>query len=224
MSCTITVPVEGGVRQYIVEHFSPARANRPFSASILPRRLRCYLSVTNAYRANPPDEAAPGYIVHDRDRASAVEFAVNPSHITRRRRCRRTTRPYSSRKESVGTTAGLSKRCSQCDCKESFSSSVTVQAMYFATLVWPTSMSSLSSLPRRRGCGPERVGQANVPDQPADLQWHPRSPAAPPRSPRVDNTSGEGPTIGFCDERVASMWWPALPGLRVLDSILGTRR
>src|SRR6266403_5635325 len=45
------------------------------------------------------------------------------------------------------------------------------------------------------GCTPERVGQVHVPDQPTDLQRHPRSPAAPPRFPTPKGSkSSPGPT------------------------------
>ena len=78
-----------------------------------------------------------------------------PNHTIRRRRCRRTRKPYSSRKESVGTTnrsidampsSMIGRKVVQpCD------GPPLLRAMYFATLVWPTSMPSLSSSPWMRG-------------------------------------------------------------------------
>ena len=104
----------------MVEYLSPDRANQPFSIGVLPWRSRCRWSVTNAHRAKPPDECfAIGAIAitHDIIRRSLPAaslrqlssnpfsgFAVTPSHMIRRRRCRMIRKPYSSRKDSVGTT------------------------------------------------------------------------------------------------------------------------
>ncbi len=54
------------------------------------------------------------------------------------------------------------------------------------------------------GCAPERVGQADLPDQPTDLQWDSRPPAAlsgfpapePSKSSTVPTNHGLGPEDG----------------------------
>jgi hypothetical protein len=90
----------------MVEHFSPDRANQPFSIGVLPWRSRCRWSVANAHCAKPPDEClAIGAIAitHDIVRRSlpaasprqlsskpfSCRFAVTPSHMIRHRRRRR---------------------------------------------------------------------------------------------------------------------------------------
>ena len=57
----------------MAEHLSPDRANQPFSISVLPWRLRCSWSVTNAHRAKPPDVFIAIGAIRDRERYSPVQ-------------------------------------------------------------------------------------------------------------------------------------------------------
>src|SRR6476646_3671020 len=90
---------------------------------------------------------------------SALGCAVTPSHRMRLRSCRRTSNPYSSRKEIVGTT----KRSIEAIPSAWFRRNVLQpcdggrrrRAMYLATEVWPTSMPRLRSSPWMRGA-PQR--------------------------------------------------------------------
>jgi hypothetical protein len=131
-------------------------------------RSRCRWSVTNAHCAKPPDVclaigaiAIANNIVRWKPpnrkprQLSSDPFSRrvchHPSHMIRRRWCRRTRKPQSSRKESVGTTNRSIETMLQRRVLRPCDRPPLLRAMYFATLVRPTSKSSLSSSQWMRG-------------------------------------------------------------------------
>jgi len=98
----------------VIQAFASDRADQSFSIAVLPRRSRRCRSVANAHRSNASGKclcvepvgtsSQPQASVIWRAIHSAVGCAVTPSHIIRRRPCPRTSNPYSSRNEIVGTT------------------------------------------------------------------------------------------------------------------------
>jgi hypothetical protein len=154
----------------MIEFLPPDRANRAFSIGVLSGRSRCRWSVAIAHRTKPSDlciviNAIANDIVRSGLSAASLRHLPSkpiscrvcrrPSHMIRRRRCREIRNPYGSRKESVGTTnrsieatssARLQRKVLQpCDGPR------LLRAMYFAMLVWPTSMPSLSKSPGMQG-------------------------------------------------------------------------
>src|SRR5467141_1812018 len=105
---------------------------------------------------------------------SAVGCAVTPSHNIWRRPCRRISKPYNRRNEIVGTTnksidampsAWLRRKVFQpCD------GGHLLLAMYFATVVCPTSMPSLSSSPCIRGAPQSGFDDTHLADQAANVR------------------------------------------------------
>jgi hypothetical protein len=77
-------------------------------------------------------------------------------------------------------------RCRQCGCEEwspiRAMAVALASTLYFATVVCPTSMSSMRSSPWIRGAPQKRVRNAHVANE-LNLQWCLRSTAARPRFP-----------------------------------------
>src|SRR6266404_6830832 len=164
----------------MVEHFPPDRANQPFSICVLPWRSWRSWSVTNAHRTKPSDVClaiSAIAITNDVIRRSlpAASLRQLSSDPFSRRVCR-----YSQPHDSTSTVPENQKAIQQperkCwhDKQVHRSDAVSViakkgppacdgprlpRAMYFATLVWPTSMPSLSSSPWMRGAPQSRLAR-----------------------------------------------------------------
>src|SRR5215467_4386527 len=113
--------------------------------------------------------------------------AVTPSHRSSRRECCKIRNPYNSRNEIVGTTnksidatpsAWLRRKVFQpCD------GGCLLLAMYFATVVCPTSMPSLSSSPWIRGAPQKRVSDTHLANETTNVGRRSRSATARSGSP-----------------------------------------
>src|SRR3954447_22322750 len=118
---------------------------------------------------------------------SAVGCAVTPSHRMRLRPCWRTSSPYSSRNEIVGTTnrsiEAIPSAWFRRNVLQPCDGGHLCRAMYLATEVWPTSMPSLRSSPWMRGAPPERICQAHLADQLPNLEGHLGPAGSSPRLP-----------------------------------------
>src|SRR6266404_6265825 len=148
----------------------------------------------STYEFRHPDRGAasqPQASVVCRAIHSAVGISVTPSHMIRRRPCRRTRKPYSAGKKLSARRIGPSRRCRRRDCKERFSS--PVRALAFPGQVLGNARladidAELEQFAVDAGCAPARVGKAHVPDQLTDLHWHSRSPAAPSGFPAPERS------------------------------------
>src|SRR6476619_5482265 len=94
----------------------------------------------------------------------------------RLRSCRRTSNPYSSRNEIVGTTnrsiEAIPSAWFRRNVLQPCDGGRLCRAMYLATEVWPISMPSLRSSPWMRGSAPEGICQAHLADQLPNFEGH----------------------------------------------------
>src|SRR6266404_7693303 len=209
----------------MVEHFPPDRANQPFSICVLPWRSWRSWSVTNAHRTKPSDVClaiSAIAITNDVIRRSlpAASLRQLSSDPFSRRVCR-----YSQPHDSTSTVPENQKAIQQPERKCWHDEQVhRSDAVSVLAKKGPPALRGPSPLPGHvfcnarladidaefeqfamdAGCTAARVGQVHVPNQPTDLQRHPRSPAAPSgfpaperlKSSTVPTNHGLGPDDG----------------------------
>src|SRR5205809_8099571 len=92
------------------------------------------------------------------------------------RSCRRTSNPYSSRKEIVGTTnrsiEAIPSAWFRRNVLQPCGGGRRCRAMYLATEVWPTSSAELEELSMDARSAPERICQAHLADQLPNFEGH----------------------------------------------------
>src|SRR6266403_3694124 len=156
----------------MIECLLPDRANQAFSIGVLPGRSRCRWPVAKAHRTKPPGECLAINaiaIANDIVRSSlpAAGLPHLPSNPFGRRVCRHpqpheSTSTVTQDQEPIQQPKGKRRHDEQVHRGDIVSMIAKkgppacdgpplLRATYFATLVWPTSMPSLSSSPWMRG-------------------------------------------------------------------------
>ena len=161
---------------HMIEALVSDRADQTFDIAVLPRRSRRCRSVANAHRSDaarkrlsvdpvpitnervwcalPTNASVTCWAIH-----SALGCAVTPSHRMRLRSCRRTSNPYSNRKEIVGTTnrsiEAIPSAWFRRNVLQPCDGGRRCRAMYLATEVWPTSSAELEEFSMDARSAPE---------------------------------------------------------------------